>query len=291
MRTRWFVVALLAACSAPRPRTGSGEPVLTVEGRVAGGTAAFGAPDLALLPRRSFVAARPGGEQATYDGVALARLLGEELELERGADTAVFHGRDGYEVAIPVPVLRQLRPVLADQVDGAPLAAARPDAAPLLLAWPTGEAPGLAYDPRARTWWVDRVTRVEVVPWVETYGRALRVPAGAREEAGPGSALFETRCLPCHRLRERGGTRGPALTEHLATPAAREVFPAELRAHEGQPGAAAVAALQPDAVRALSAFLTAVALEGPIQEDEPPPELPPAPPPARPPGVGPPPGM
>jgi hypothetical protein len=290
MRTRCVVIALLVGCSAPRPRTDTGEPVLTVDGRVVGGAARFGVPDLAELPRRSFLAAPPGGEPAEWDGIAVQRLLGDLLELDRGADTAVFHGARGVEAVVPIPALRQHRPVLADRVDGGPLTAARPDAAPLLLAWPTAESPGLEHDPRARAWWVEGVHRVEVVSWVETYGRALRVPAGAPDDARPGAAAFQTSCLDCHRVRGRGGTRGPDLTSRLATTAAREGLATALRTHADVPGARRVAELPAPTVGQLSAFLGSVAVAAASGTDdaaEPPPELPPLPPPPRAPGMGP----
>lgn len=283
MRTRWVVAALLVACSAPRPRTGSGEPVLTIEGRIVGGAARLGAPDFASLPRRAFQARAPGASEATYDGVALHKFFGEELETERGADTAVFHGADGYEAPIAIAALRQHRPVLADRVDGAPIPAPR---GPLVLAWPTSETPGLQRDPRARGWWVEGVTRIEVVSWIDSYGRALRVPAGAPDDARPGAQAFQTSCLACHRVRGRGGTRGPDLTERLAPTEARAGLAAALRAHRST----LVAELPATTVRQLSAFLGAVGVAGAAApEDEPPPEpIPPAPPP-RPPGLGPPP--
>jgi hypothetical protein len=284
MRTRWFVVAALAACSAPRPPTGgAGEVVLSVDGKIAGGPARFGASDLASLPRRSVRARDPrGGAEASYEGISLARLLGEELEIRRGADVAIVRGKGGYEVAIPIAVLRQHRPVLADRIGGVAVAQARPGAEPLVLAWPTVESPGLQYDPRARWWWVDGVSNVEVATWLQGYGRALRVPPGAADDARAGAEAFQTSCMQCHRLRGAGGARGPELTDRLADAGAREGFADALRGHAARPDAAPIADLGQTVVGQIAAFLTAVAMSGPAQpQDEPPPE-----PTPRPPGPG-----
>jgi hypothetical protein len=239
-----------------------------------GGAARFGSADLAQLPRLTIRGADPrGGAEATFAGVALQKLLGDALEVERGADLVVVSGKDGYEVAIPLSVLRQHRPVLADTVDGAPLAQARPSSAPLLLAWPTAESPGLATDPRARWWWVDGVSKLEVRAWLGTYGRALRVPPGAAGEARPGAEAFQSDCMMCHRVRGTGGRRGPELTERLAAPEAQEAFAAAVRSHAKLPEAAPVAETSPAAVRAIGSFLRAVAISGAgLPQDEPPPE-------------------
>ena len=49
-------------------------------------------------------------------------------------------------IPIPLTVIRQLKPVLADRADGTRLATK-------ILAWPTEHQQGLATDPRAATWW------------------------------------------------------------------------------------------------------------------------------------------
>jgi hypothetical protein len=289
MRTRWIVVAALAAlttCGAPRPRTeGTGEVLLTVSGRIAGGPARFGSADLQAAPRRTLRARDPrGGAEAAYDGLALQKLFAEVVEVQRGADVAIVHGAGGYQVVIPLAVLRQHDPVLADRIDAVPVREARPEGAPLVLAWPTAGAPGLQHDPRARWWWVDGVTRLEVTSWLSTYGRALRVPPGADDEARPGAEAFQTSCMPCHRLRGAGGARGPELTDRLADAAARKGFADAVRAHATRRDAAPVAELAVPVVRQIATFLSAVAAAGPPPpEEEPPPE----PPPPRPPGPGP----
>jgi hypothetical protein len=276
MRTRAVglatILAVAACSSTPRARTGTGTPVLTVHGGVVGGAARFGAPDVAQLHRRSFRAMDPrGGAEATYEGIALSRLLGEGLELDKAVDVVVVHGEDGYQVPIPLSVVRQLGPVLADRVNGTPLAEARPDAAPFALVWPTRDAPGLAHDPRARWWWVDGVKRLEVISWGTTYGVALRVPTGAADEARPGADGFETSCINCHRVRGVGGSRGPELTTKLKDPVAHERFAGLVRNHAARRDAAAIAALPAPSVRQIGAFLRAVALAGPPLPGEEPP--------------------
>ena len=278
MRTRRLLALALvltaAGCRAPRPHTDTGDTVLSVQGRVVGGAARFGKDDLAQLPRQALRGTDPrGGAEASFTGIALQKLLGEALELDRGADLVVVSGKDGYEMAIPLSVLRQHRPVLADTVDGVPLAQARPASAPLLLAWPTADSPGLATDPRARWWWVDGVTKLEVRSWLGTYGRALRVPPGAAGEARPGADAFQSDCIMCHRVRGTGGRRGPELTERLAAPEAQEAFAAAIRSHARLPEAAPVAETSPAAVRAIGSFLRAVAISGAgLPQDEPPQE-------------------
>lgn len=292
MRTRIALAAAAAvaaggACGGarPRPAGSAGEVALAVQGRIAGGPARFTAADLAALPRRTLRGTDPrSGRTARYEGVALQKLLGEELEIERGADVAVVRGKGGYEVAIPLSVLRQHRPVLAESVEGAPAAE------PLALAWPTEEAPGLRTDPRARWWWVEGVKEVEVLSWLATYGRALRVPEGAPDEARPGAEAFQTSCMMCHRVRGTGGSRGPELTESFGDGQARERLAASVSAHAGQGEASAIAELGAAPVRQIAAFLRAVALAGAgMPQEEPPPEPPPPPPlpPPYPPGTGP----
>jgi hypothetical protein len=243
--------------------------VLEVAGRVDAAPLRFGAADLLALPRRTFEAREPGGAEAKFEGLALAPFLFEEVAMEPDADVLVVHGRDGYAVAVPLGAIRQHRPVLADRVDGTPLAQLRPAASPLLLAWPNVEQPGLAYEPRARSWWVEGVQKVEVAAWSAGYGRALRVPTGAPDAARAGAEEFARTCMQCHRLRGEGGSRGPDLSRALATLAGWDGFAAAVRAHEGRPGAEDAAGLPRSAVRDVAAFLHAVAVSDPAPVEEP----------------------
>jgi hypothetical protein len=285
MRTRFAGpllagLAALAACSAPRPKaTGSAsDEVFAVTGKVAGGAARFAPGDLGALPRREFRASDPRqGEERRFSGVAVAKLLDEGFEVERGADVAVFHARDGYQIAIPIAVLRQHRPVLADRIDGVPVAEARPGAGPLVLAWPNVEQPGLTHDPRARWWWVDGVTSLEVSSWMGAYGRALRVPSGASDEARSGSGEFANSCMPCHQIRGVGGSRGPDLSEKLSEPGSTERLEARVREHEKRAFGKGVAELSPQTIRHIGSFLRVVALAGPIRPQDEPIEPPPEP--------------
>jgi mono/diheme cytochrome c family protein len=269
MRTRLVVVVALLACAAPRARTPSGEEVFSIAGRVEGGTSRFGLDDLPRLPRRSFDAVPPQtGARARFEGVALATVLAEVVEPARDADLAVVHGKGGLVVAVPLVSIRGLKPVLADRVDGAPAAGWRADAAPLVLAWPNLDNPGLDTDPRLRWWWVPGVTKVELASWAATYGRALRVPPGATDEARLGAEVLSASCLGCHRVRNVGGTRGPALdASRLASdgPALAGRLREHLRRTSGFETAPEVAPAQAANV---AAFLRAVELAGPQREDE-----------------------
>jgi hypothetical protein len=288
MRTRLLLAAALLACSSARPYVTRGAPVVTFEGKVEAGPAVLGVVDLEALPRRAFEAVPPGGVRVRFEGLSLAPLLGDTLELGREADTAVFHGEGGRAAAVPLVTIKQLKPVLADKVAGASIAGWRREAAPLQLAWPNLDAPGIDSDPRLRWWWVGGVRRVELVSWVATYGKALRVPPGASDAARLGAEVLATSCLGCHRLRGVGGTRGPVLTSALVAGEARAVA-RRLRAHlQRTSDVASAPELTPTAVGQAIAFLHAVELaaqpEDEIKEPEPI-ELPPSVPDAGVPGM------
>lgn len=273
MRTRLLLAAALLACSSARPFVTRGAPVVTFEGKVEAGPAVLGVVDLEALPRRAFEAVPPGGGRVRFEGLSLAPLLGDTLELGHEADTAVFHGEGGRAAAVPLVTIKQLKPVLADKVAGAAIAGWRREAAPLQLAWPNLDAPGIDSDPRLRWWWVGGVRRVELVSWVATYGKALRVPPGASDAARLGAEVLATSCLGCHRLRGVGGTRGPVLTSALVAGEARAVA-RRLRAHlQRTSGVASAPELTPTAVGQAIAFLHAVELaaqpEDEIKEPEP----------------------
>ncbi len=269
-----ILVVLGVACSAaPKPKPPRGEIVLEVTGKVENGPFRFGADDVPALPQRSIRGRHPGAaEAATFQGASLADLLAEGMALDRRADTAVVRSRDGYAAAVPIVVLRQFKPALADRADGRPLAewaaSAGVRARPFLLAWPNVEYPGLSHDPRARGFWVDGVSEVEVVAWSRTYGWALRVPTGAPDEARIGASAFQVRCMPCHALRGVGGRRGPELTR--AAERGADAFAARLRPHadEVRP---VVGPDDPDedALRQIAEFLAAVAVSAPAEETGP----------------------
>lgn len=209
MRTSHFVLLLaFAACSsAPRlPHTASGAPELEIRGAVEGGPYALGDKDLAALPRRAVRGVDPvTGREALWEGTPLAVLVSERAAPKKGTDTAIVRTTDGTAVPIPLTVIRQLRPVLADRADGAPLAQR-------ILAWPNLEQAGLTTDPRQASWWAHGVRALEIVFWQRTLGTALAAPPGAPDRARLGSGEFGARCVSCHRLRSAGGERGPDLT-------------------------------------------------------------------------------
>jgi hypothetical protein len=285
-----LAAAALVACAGPRPHPPHGALVLTVDGKVEQGAFTFGADDLPQLPRRAFEGAapapRPSG--AKFEGVAVAKLLGDEVDVARGSDVAVFHGEGGYAAVVPLATLRQIRPVLADEVDGQPVGKWRAGAGPLQLAWPNLEQPGIDSDPRMRGWWVGGVTRIEMQSWIASYGRALRVPPGAGDDARKGASAAVS-CLSCHKLRGSGGTAGPELRD-LQIAADPGKFEARMREHLGRvapPGTVLDPIATAAAAHDVTAFLKAVELAGPRPDDEvqvQEPQLPPPPPPIMTPG-------
>jgi hypothetical protein len=279
MRTRVLLAAALVACSGARPRTPSGEVVLTVKGKVEHGPYGFGKDDLPHLPRRGFKAVPPmTGNLATFDGVAVAQLLGDHVDVRKDADTAVFHGHRGYVAPVPISAIRQSKPVLADKLNGGPVGSWREDAAPLLLAWPNVDQPGIESDPRARWWWVGGVHEIELQNWVATYGKALRVPAGASDEARLGADALVVSCIGCHKIRGVGGTRGPELKDG-AVRRDPQVFAAMLRDHLAKESGMDVPETAPATARQIAAFLAALDIAGAKPEEE----IQPEPPPPRPP--------
>ena len=263
MRTRLCVLALLAGCFTPHPRPPAGGVVLRIEGMVENAPFTFGRDDLPRLPRRAFEAVAPFANEhqpARFEGVAVAQLLADEMEVMREADIAVVHGEDGVAVPVPLPMIRQLKPVLADSVGGERVEAWRAGAAPLQLAWPNVDHPGVDTDPRMPWWWVGGVSRIEIRSWTATYGKALRVPSGASDAARLGVDVLASRCIGCHRVRGVGGTRGPALT---GNDQARARLPARLRTHlRAVSGIHDIAEPTPEEVASVAAFLEAVAIAG-----------------------------
>ncbi len=265
------IAASVTACSvAPRPGPVHGEVVLSVGGQVENGPFRFGREDLPALDRRALRGRLPAAQPAGFEGPSLAVLLSERMHLAEGVDTAIVHSRDGYVVGVPLILMRQLRPVLADRADGKPLAewgrSIGREMRPLLLAWPNLERPGFDSDPRARSWWPSDVDSVEMVRWEQTYGKALRVPAGAGDDARLGAEAFSFHCIMCHRMRGIGGQRGPELTN-----VARGGDPARLverlRAHASSMGLPLLAPRDDEMLRQIASFLRAVELAGPSPEE------------------------
>lgn len=270
MRTRVLLAAALVACVAPRPRPPRGEQVLVVEGRVKNAPFRYGADDLSSLPRRAFEAAPPFTTSAVrFEGIAIAALLSDAMALRSDADLVVFRGAQGYAAPVPLTLVRYLRPVLADRAGGEPVASWLPSARPLQLAWPDRAYPGIDSDPRLRWWWVGGVTRVELQNWATTYGRALRVPAGATDPARLGAQAIATGCIVCHSVRGVGGTRGPPLVAALARD--RSAFARKLRDHARDvSGIASAPELPAGRAGGIADFLHAVEVAGtpPAPDDE-----------------------
>jgi hypothetical protein len=210
MRKLAVVSLLLAACSSsggPRlPSRAQGEPVLEVRGALEKGPHALGRADLAALPRGTVRGVDPAsGREAVWEGVSLAVIVSERVELEKGVDTVVVRTADGGGIPIPLTVIRTYKPVIADRADGAPVASP-------VIAWPSREQRGLESDPRAVGWWARDIVALELVVWQATFAEALATPEGAPEAARRGAGWYGERCINCHELRGVGGARGPGLT-------------------------------------------------------------------------------
>ena len=217
-----------AACSAkPRlPATPQGTAVLEVRGAVKGGPHALGRADLDHLPRLKLQGAEPRSARVTlWEGTSVAALVSDRVDLQKGADTVIVRTADRAAIPVPLTVVRQLKPVLADHADGVRLATP-------VLAWPTVDQNGLATDPRLAAWWARDVVAFEIVDWRQTYGPALAAPDGAADAARRGAGVFAESCIACHRMRGAGGERGPDLT----TVAARLRQPAFLALLPSHPG-------------------------------------------------------
>lgn len=261
MRTRFLALLALAGCAGVGLHEAVPGDALVFEGRLERAPLGLSPAELAALPPARVRGTDPWtGAPATFTGAPVALFLEDGgLPLGRGADLLAFHGAGGRRAAVPVNAVRQLRPVLAAEEDG------RPVGGPLdgrLLAWPDLDAPGLATDPRVRWWWLRGVKRVEALSWMESDGKALRVPPGAGDEARRGAGDFATSCMTCHRIRGQGGTAGPELTRFLGSggpPRLTALLPGHLAARSGQPG---VPDLPAAAAGRIAAFLEAVARSG-----------------------------
>jgi mono/diheme cytochrome c family protein len=232
MRKQTCILAVLvAACSSgaggPRlPKTPKGEQVLVVEGKIRGGPYALGDADLAALPQGAVRGQDPRtGREAVWEGTALAALVSGKKRLAKGADTAIVRTSERIAVPIPLTVIRQRKPVLAERADGERIPAR-------VLAWPNLEQAGLPTDPRQPFWWVRDVVAIEVVDWQATLGRALATPQGAPDGARLGADHFGARCIGCHALRGTGGGKGPDLTK-VATRLDAGAFRAFIGSHPG----------------------------------------------------------
>lgn len=247
------LIFLAVACSgSPKlPRSPDGAAVLEVRGAVKHGPYALGRGDLERLPRGAVRGVDPaGGDAALFEGPSVAAVVSERVEVTPGADTVIVRTGDHAAVPVPLTMIRQLKPVLAERKDGVHLT-------PRVLAWPNAEQRAINTDPRARSWWARDVLAFEIVDWQRTYGPALAAPVGASDDARRGSAHFAERCVSCHKVRGAGGARGPDLTTVAARMRA-EPFSELLTGH---PGMEERAAEEPAAQRTIEVwtFLRAVA--------------------------------
>jgi mono/diheme cytochrome c family protein len=133
-----------------------------------------------------------------------------------------------------------------------------------MLAWPNVRHHGLTSDPRAASWWVRRVVRIDFVAWYDVYGRAIRIPEGAPRGALAGARTFASRCIGCHGIRGVGGANGPGLAE--GGPFTEPARLGELLA--AHPGASApnLGGLAPERVEELATFLKLISIV-PAEED------------------------
>jgi hypothetical protein len=212
---RGLLALLAVSCAADPglPARPTGAEVLTITAGVRGAPYRLGRADLAALPRGSVRAVDPAdGRESTFDGVALVQLVRRMREAppeprkgrRRAAlpDTLVFTARDGRQLALSVTELNTYRPLLADRRDGAESA--------LALAWPPAPRAGLALDPGREGRWLRDVTTLALEDGA-VRSRRLRPPPGVSAAARLGAGQYEQRCASCHRLREVGGSAGPAL--------------------------------------------------------------------------------
>jgi mono/diheme cytochrome c family protein len=254
MRKSWIVLGLLAACAnrGYLPPTPHGEKVLEVRGALKYGTYALGRADLARLPRRTVRGVDPvTGRTATWEGVSVVALVIERVELAKsGADTAIVRTADRSAIPIPLTVIRQWRPVLADRADGEPLATP-------VLAWPTLEQRGIETDPRSEGWWARDVVAFELADWQRALGPSLAAPDGSPDAARRGASFYADRCLRCHRVRGAGGERGPDLTT-VAARLGQGAFASLLDRHPGWKGPVGEPA-GPETADELWSFLRVVA--------------------------------
>lgn len=228
MRKLALLLVIVAGCSggARLPLAAKGEPVLEVRGAVKNGPFALGRADLDAMPRLGVHGVDPGtATEAVWEGASVAALVAERVELLKGADTVLVRTADGAAIPIPLTLVRQLKPVLADRANGAPLATR-------VLAWPTLEQRGLGTDPRAPGWWAREVVAFELVDWQRTFASALATPVGAPDSARRGAGWYGERCVACHRMRGAGGSRGPDLTT-VAARLGQAPFEALLERHPG----------------------------------------------------------
>jgi len=263
MRTTSAAVLLglsLACSTGPRLPKATGEAALEVDGDVRGGPFRLTQADVeALHPGKARGVDPADGRAAVWEGPDLAALE-ERVELEKGADTLVVRSADGQAVAIPLTVVRQLHPILAERADGHPLPAAQ-------LAWPNVAHHGMDTDPRAPLWWVRRVVKIDFVSWERAYGRALRLPEGAPRGALAGARAYGMRCIGCHGLRGAGGAAGPDLAKGgpFTDPARlREL----LRGHPGWEAPDVLAPPADERAGELAAFLRTIAAAPPEAEAE-----------------------
>lgn len=267
MRKLAVVAVLAAACSGgPRlSKVTQGAPVLEVRGAVKDGPFVLGRADLERLPRHSVhgIDAKTG-QEAVWEGVSVAEIVSARVEPKKGADTVVVRTANGAAIPIPLTVIRQMKPVLADRAGEARLE-------PPVLAWPTREQRGLETDPRAVSWWARGVVAFELAEWQRTYAAALATPVGAEDNARRGSTWFGERCVGCHKVRGVGGERGPDLTR-VAARLQETRFSEVLGAHPGwvdAPGDLPGPAEAADVWSFLRAVSAATAFGAPEPEAEP----------------------
>lgn len=253
MRKLWIVLGLLAACSrGPKlPATPQGETVLEVRGALKHGPRVLGRADVERLPRHSVRGVDPvTGRVATWEGASVAALVSERVALAKGADTVIVRTAQRAAIPIPLTLVRQWKPVLADRADGVRLASP-------VLAWPTLEQRGLETDPRATGWWAQDVVAFELVDWEKAFAAALATPDGATDAARRGAGWYGERCIQCHGMRGAGGQRGPDLTT-VASRLRPGPFATLLDRHPGWSSAGGEPP-GPDGAEELWSFLRAVA--------------------------------
>jgi mono/diheme cytochrome c family protein len=158
----------------------------------------------AQSPREVAVRDPLDGVARVYRGVPLADLLGAGS----AGDSVLVRCLDGFVVLLPLDLVRQAGPVVADRVKTAAGWEAIPaPRGPRYLVWPNRDRPELDRDPAITTegwaWGVAEVTTVSSA----SYLSPLKVSSRDRD-ALAGRQLWLSSCFHCHALSGAGGMAG-----------------------------------------------------------------------------------
>ena len=156
------------------------------------------------------------GREARWEGTPLALLVSDRVAPKKGADTVIVRTAEGTAVPIPLTVIRQRRPILADRADGVPIGT-RDRARG--RTWSRRGSPTIR---ARRSWWARGSRALEIVYWQRApRDRARRARRRARRRAARlGRVRRALRRVP-PAPRARADERGPDLTAVADAPVAR----------------------------------------------------------------------